>query len=329
MHDEIVHVAAGVIYDQARKRVLVSKRHENTHMGGLWEFPGGKLEDGEDARAALERELFEEIGLVIDRARPLIKIRHDYPEKSVLLDAWIIDEWHGPVHNKEKQIIEWIDITELNERAFPGADRAIITATQLPVFYQISPDPFSDIEAFLDRTETCLMAGMRLFQLRCRDTSTDDYPVLVRRLRKLFESYDATLLINASPAEAVALDAHGVHLTSDRLLQLQERPLGTDYLVAASCHDAKELEHAARMDIDFVVLAPVNRTPSHPGRKPIGWEQFRDLVEMARMPVYALGGLRVSDMETAVSAGAQGVAMISEIWDADDPAGLLCKCLSY
>ena len=328
MSGEIYHIAVGVIFNEEKNKVLIAKRHSDVHQGGLWEFPGGKLEDEEDGLTALKRELMEEIGLTVDEARPLIKIKHDYAEQSVLLDVWRVDKWHGNLHGMEGQPVEWVRINELSKRNFPAADRSIITAASLPGLYQISPDPFINTGLFFDKTETCLRAGIRLFQLRCRDTRRDGYTNLVQRLRVLFESYNATLLINASPADAVALDVNGVHLNSARLLQLDERPLSDDYWVAASCHNRMELEHAGRIGVDFIVLSPVNKTPSHPNRKPIGWEHFQQWVEMASIPVYALGGMQARDIDIAQAAGGHGIAMLGGIWSASDPFALIRECLS-
>lgn len=82
-----VHVAAAVIRDASGK-ILIARRADTQHQGGLWEFPGGKVEDGEAVQAALSRELQEELGIVVSAARPLIKVQHDYPDKQVLLDVW-------------------------------------------------------------------------------------------------------------------------------------------------------------------------------------------------------------------------------------------------
>ena len=82
-----LHVAAGVIRG-ADGHVLIAKRPLDKHQGGLWEFPGGKVEEGETAEAALARELAEELGIAVIAARPLIQVRHDYPDKQVLLDVW-------------------------------------------------------------------------------------------------------------------------------------------------------------------------------------------------------------------------------------------------
>ena len=82
-----VHVAAAVIRDSNGK-ILIARRADTQHQGGLWEFPGGKVEDDESVETALARELHEELGIVVNTARPMIKVRHDYPDKQVLLDVW-------------------------------------------------------------------------------------------------------------------------------------------------------------------------------------------------------------------------------------------------
>ncbi|MGH8214955.1 MAG: thiamine phosphate synthase, partial [Rhodanobacteraceae bacterium] len=100
----------------------------------------------------------------------------------------------------------------------------------------------------------------------------------------------------------------GVHLRAAQLRELRERPLPSTSWVGASCHDAEELELAARLGADFAILSPVRATVSHPGARPLGWDGFARLVADARLPAYALGGVEPADLERARAAGAQGVA---------------------
>ena len=103
---KLVHVAVGVIVDQ-HNNILIALRPEDSHQGGLWEFPGGKVEQGEAVETALSRELYEELGLESISCRPLIEIRHDYTDKSVLLDVWWVDQFSGEAEGKEGQPIKW------------------------------------------------------------------------------------------------------------------------------------------------------------------------------------------------------------------------------
>src|SRR6185312_8528944 len=102
----------------------------------------------------------------------------------------------------------------------------------------------------------------------------------------------------------------GVHLRAAQLRELRERPLPRDAWVGVSCHDAAELDLAAGLGADFATLSPVRATASHPHAAPLGWERFAQLVEDARLPVYALGGVGPGDLDHARAAGAQGVAGI-------------------
>nr|GEY60322.1 arginine biosynthesis bifunctional protein ArgJ, chloroplastic [Tanacetum cinerariifolium] len=100
--------------------------------GGLWEFPGGKVEAGESVDAALARELHEELGISVTSARPLIKISHDYPDKQVLLDVWEVSSFTGEPHGVEGQPLAWVSQRELAEYDFPAANRPIVAAARLP-----------------------------------------------------------------------------------------------------------------------------------------------------------------------------------------------------
>jgi 8-oxo-dGTP diphosphatase len=105
------------------------------------------------------------------------------------------------------------------------------------------------------------------------------------------------------------------------------RPLDIEQWVAASCHSAPELEHAARIGVDFAVLSPVAATVSHPGAQPLGWGRFRELVAAVPFPVYALGGMQLPDLATARAHGAQGIALMRGIWDAPEAERLVRECL--
>jgi 8-oxo-dGTP diphosphatase len=85
-------------------------------------------------------------------------------------------------------------------------------------------------------------------------------------------------------------------------------------MAAASCHDVRELARAMTLGLDFAVLGPVKPTTSHPHAVPMGWGRFAELARGASLPVYAIGGLRLADLEDAWRAGAHGVAMISGSW---------------
>src|SRR5690554_906464 len=114
-----VHVAVGVIVRQGR--VLIARRPDHVHQGGVLELPGGKVEGDETVQAALVREIAEETGLEIprDSLRPVIGIRHDYGDKRVFLDVWRTDQARGEAHGREGQPLEWMRPESLQDEDFP------------------------------------------------------------------------------------------------------------------------------------------------------------------------------------------------------------------
>ena len=311
----LIHVAAAVIVNRAGE-VLLARRPEHVHQGGLWEFPGGKLEPTEDTRSGLARELDEELGITPTAARPLIRIPHHYPDKSVLLDVWRVDAWRGAPHGREGQTVEWVPLAQLTERAFPAANLPIVTAARLPDRYLITPHPGTDKAAFLEELAASVHSGLRLVQLRARGLPYARLRELATSAAALCHRGSASLLVNGDARLAEESGADGVHLSSARLMACGERPLPAERWVAASCHDEGELDHACRLELDFVVLSPVKPTASHRRAQPLGWPALRRLTERATLPVYALGGMQPPDLPIAWEHGAQGIAAIRSLWSA-------------
>lgn len=122
-----IHVAVGVILNE-QKQILLALRAEHLHQGGLWEFPGGKVEAGESVELALYRELYEELGIRPTESRPLLTLQHDYSDKSVLLDVWWVDQFIGQPTGKEGQTIQWVAPSQFSRYAFPAANTEIVQA---------------------------------------------------------------------------------------------------------------------------------------------------------------------------------------------------------
>ena len=310
-----IHVAVAAI-SNSQGQVLISKRPAHVHQGGLWEFPGGKLEAGESVLAGLERELSEELGILPVRAQPLIRIHHEYPDKAVLLDVWRVEEISGEPFGREGQEVRWVTPEALSGYPLPAANRPVVTAMKLPSHYPITPEPGSDTPAFLAALDQTLARGYGLLQLRARQLPMAGYRRLVPEVLQRCRLTGTRLLLNADPGLVEELGAAGVHLGSERLMALSARPLDEHYLVAASCHNRAQLQHAVELGLDFVVVSPVQQTASHPDARPLGFSGLRALTEQATLPVYALGGMRREHLEPALQQGAQGIAAISGLWGA-------------
>lgn len=309
---KLIHVAAAVIRDR-RGHILIARRPDDKHQGGLWEFPGGKVEPGEPVADALARELHEELGIRVTSARPLILIPHHYPDKSVLLDVWEVDGFDGEAHGAEGQPVEWVTSEALDDYAFPAANAPILAAARLPKRMLITGQADSEAE-YAERLQSALDGGITQVMLRARQLPEEMFAELYRKLLPLCEQKGALLGVNTSVTQANALGAEHLHLTSARLEALTERPEFNGRWLSASCHSAEQIRQAEAKGVDFITLSPVKATSSHPGEPVLGWEAFAELVAEATVPVYALGGLGEADLAKARGQGAQGIAAISAWW---------------
>lgn len=312
--NNIVHVAVAVIKD-SHGQYLIAKRPQKSHQGGLWEFPGGKVESHETVLDALKRELFEEIGITLIQATPLIKIHHDYSDKSVLLDVWTIDKFTGKAFGKEGQETCWVNQINLSLYDFPEANIPIIKAIQLPDRYMITGQ-FNDENDLLVRIKLALKMGLKLIQFRAKGLSEEKYFKYAKKIHAVCRGENAKLLLNTSVElykKNNAIDfSDGIHLSSKELTRYSKISIGFDLIVSASIHNLCELKKVE--DFDFIVLSPVNETLSHPNSPLLGWDGFKQLTEKATCPVYALGGMTEKDITKAKENGAQGISSISTFW---------------
>ncbi len=310
---DLIHVAVGVIIN-SQNEVLISLRHKSAHQGGLWEFPGGKVEAGESVFDALKREISEELDIVVKKAEPFKLIQHQYADKSVCLDIWIVESFSGEPAGAEGQPIKWQPINQLNTSEFPAANRPIIHSLILPEKYMIT-GVFEGAADFLARLENSLKKAISLVQMRCKALSDSDFLLLAEQARLICEKYNAKLLLNTKPSIFNQTKADGLHLNSKQLYLLKKRPVNDVCLLSVSCHTPEDIKQAERLSADIILVSPVKKTSSHPGVKGIGWAGFAALVSGASVPAYALGGMGTLDIEDAKSNKAQGVAAISSFWN--------------
>jgi 8-oxo-dGTP diphosphatase len=315
VNNTFIHVAVAAVVNN-KGEVLVSQRKQGTHLGGYWEFPGGKLEPGESVADGLCRELKEELGIAPLSSRRLIRTRHHYAEKSVLLDVWKVDAYSGSPAGVEGQRIEWRAVNSLDPAVFPPADVPIINALLLPDHYLITGE-FASVADFEQRLSAALRDGIELVQLRLThewvQANPQSYALEIMELCTRLCGLNSVKLQFNVPDQFETLTSNGIHLNSQRLLKTKHRPAGD--IVSASCHGWQELEHAQSIGVDFAVLSPVQKTRSHPDAQPLGWEAFEQLVDDINIPVYALGGVTEGDIEQAWNSGGQGVAAIGAFWN--------------
>lgn len=309
-----LHVAVGVIENNLGQ-ILIAKRPESAHQGGLWEFPGGKVDPGENCPQALSRELNEELAIQVEKSEPLIQIRHDYSDKSVLLDVHKVTHFSGEPKGNEGQPVVWVSPESLSQYAFPAANQPIIQAVMLPRFCAIT-GAFRSLNDFTEKFSRLFSYQHKMVQLRIEKFSLKQHSEYLKVVKEVCGK-DIQLQVNASVDEFLKIDSDlklGLHLNSHRLMQLKSRPLNKNILMGASCHSLAELKQAEKIQADYVYLSPVRSTESHPDANVLGWEKLKEMIEQINIPVYALGGMSEADLIPAIQSGAQGIASISAWW---------------
>ncbi|MGB0204590.1 MAG: Nudix family hydrolase [Neptuniibacter sp.] len=310
MSKKFIHVAAAVIKNGGGQ-ILIAKRSADQHQGGLWEFPGGKIEPGEPVTVALARELEEELGIEVTHSSPLIKVPHHYADKSVLLDVYEVTQFNGEAWGREGQPVEWVNPGDLDKFQFPAANKPILNACLLPDSWFITPEHISEVDEFIKKIDQAQHLGAKGVMLRAHHLNDQQFKLVVSGVRVHCEAAGLAFVINRDCKLANQSQASGLHLSSSELKCLGYRNEFSGRWLSASCHSLEEIEMAVMKELDFVTLSPVSKTTSHPEADALGWEAFKGIVDQCPIPVYALGGISSADLSKAKDCGAQGIAAIS------------------
>jgi 8-oxo-dGTP diphosphatase len=305
----MVEVAVAVI-ERADGAFLLAQRPVGKVYAGWWEFPGGKVDEGEGAEAALARELHEELGMDVRRAFPWITRVFVYPHATVRLNFFRVVEWSGEPHPKEEQSIRWQRFDAPMAEPMLPANTPVLRSLELPLEYAITSAETLGAEQMLACLERRLASGLRMVQVR--DKTLAGRARFAQSVVALAHRHGAKVLLNGDEQAARNAGADGVHWSAARLAEAKERPQGL--LCAASCHTATELGRAAALECDFAVLGPVRETSTHPGAATLAWDGFARIACGASLPVFAIGGLQACDLDQGRTHGAHGLAMIRGSW---------------
>lgn len=322
---QVTEAAVGII-QRDNGMVLLGERPTGKPWEGYWEFPGGKVEPNETPAQALKRELLEELGIVVTRFHSWITRTYEYearydqagklitPAKAVKLHFFIVVEWQGDPVGLEDQLLSWQNPEKLTVGPMLPANSPILTALSLASTYAITNLKEMGEAQFFERLKIALENGLMMIQVREPHLSKQDLMLFAEHVIALAKPFEAKVFINTDLESAQQLNATGVHLSAQRLMQLKVKPEGL--LVGASCHNAAELAHAKMLALDYVMLSPVKSTLSHPDASPLGWDAFNQLIAGYALPVFALGGMLREDLDTARIYGAHGIAMQRDVWGA-------------
>lgn len=322
----ITHAAVGII-QRDDGWVLLGQRPVGKPWSGYWEFPGGKVEEDEAPAHALVRELDEELGITATHFYPWIVRTYNYPAKyntdgsldsaakTVKLHFFVVVQWHGEPKGLEQQQLSWQNPAQLDVGPMLPANAPILAALNLSKIYAITNLQELGEEVFFERLQHALKNGLKLIQVREKQLSAHDLNAFAIKLAQTASVYGAKVVINSDASLAKQIGVAGVHFTATQLMHLAAKPEGL--LCGAACHNYAELEKAAALGLDYVTLSPVNPTLSHPEAATLGWVKFSELLSDYPIPVYALGGMQMHDLDTARQHGAHGIALQRAAWSAN------------
>ncbi|MEO6065333.1 MAG: Nudix family hydrolase, partial [Lysobacterales bacterium] len=265
-----------------------------------------------DAPTALRRELEEELGVEVEPSRRVHCVRWPESHRTLVLDGWRVRVCAGRPRGLQGQALRWAAIEKLHELPMPPADAPLCSAIRLDQIMWITPELSSERElpAWLTGVDARLEAGVRLVQLRLPGVDAELLQLVAAALSERCRAVGARWLLNGNAEWASVLKADGLHLSSPILRRLAQRPAPRRLTVGASCHDAHELKHAARLGLDYATLSPLRETRTHADARPLGDAGFAALARHCPIPVFALGGVSTADLDHVRALGAFGLAGI-------------------
>ena len=322
---KITDVAVAV-FQKLNGEFLLASRPEGKPYAGYWEFPGGKIELGESVRDALCRELLEELNVVIDDCTPWFSFVMSYTHATVRLHCWRVSTWHDHdargMLGLEGQQFAWQRLDSMTVAPTLRGCAPIFRALSLPTHYVITNASEMGEFAYLEylrslsskntsntsaNGESAISTFPKLIQVREKAMQVGALEDFAREVVTIAKKHQSIVLINSDIELAERVGANGVHLNSSQLQSLTARP-AFDW-VGASAHTRDDIERAATLGCDFVVLGAVKETRSHPGQPPLGWQVFAQMLVATPVPVFAIGGMHPNHLVAAQQAGAHGVAM--------------------
>ena len=238
---------------------------------------------------------------------PWITRVYAYTHATVRLHFRRVSRWDGEPRPLEDQAIEWQRVEAPDVSPMLPANAPVLAALGLPAVMVISDAARMGIDDWIRALAARSLEEKLLVQVREKGMDRQKLQHLLSRALARAAPFGSRVVVNSDCGTLPQCD--GAHLTSAALMAAASRPEGA--LVGASCHDAKELDKAAQLGLDYAVVGPVRQTPSHPGATPIGWEKFAALGADRPMPIYAIGGLARADLPEARRHGAHGVALLS------------------
>lgn len=186
----------------------------------------------------------------------------------------------------------------------------------LPEVYMITHDDFDNVQTLKYKVESQLRRGVRLVQLRMKKTKAEPFEYYAKALVETCNKYSAKLVLNHRLRSLPDVDCFGIHITSHELMKTKNIPdeIRSKYKISSPIHNYHQLDRAIELNLDFAVLTPIQKSISHPDAMYIGWKNAECFPKKTDIPLYAAGGMGISDIEKAKNLGFVGIASLGALW---------------
>ena len=288
-------------------KLLYSKRVKSPYQK-YYEFPGGKVERNETPEIALYRECFEELGIKVSKFNSLGSLVHHYDHLKVKLYIFEILDYKGEIYTKENQELQYMDAFNSEEKFIDSTYR-ILNYLSLPRYCSITSKEADNHSK--ERISKIYLNN--ILRYRSNGINQSNYYIQAEKYSKICSDNKIHLVLDVTYYDSFKyLEFKGIHYKSGQLKDLKNKKLikpNNKLIYSASCHNISDINIANNHNFDFILLSPVLASKSNINT--LGWDSFKRLSLEANMPVFALGGMKKSDLDHCLSNNGYGVSGIT------------------
>ena len=306
---EKIRCSIGIIQSNKAEELYI-QRIKEPYLS-YFEFPGGKIKEGESPKSALIREFKEELSISVKKVNFVGKVFQNYPEFEIILYVFFINTFEGKIINsKRKFCYKHSNDLEKGFKAI-GSCMKVLKLSRLSPNIGISSYDRNPFDNSYKTQEAEIIKSYKMMRFRDLDQAS---PAQLELITRFIKSNSSHYIID-HPFEELFNGAYtGIHYKSKYLYTLKSIPENL-IVYSGSCHSLEEVEHANRLNLDYIIISPV-KLAKYKNQEILGWDGFKKLTSKARMPTYALGGMNPmsNDYDTVKKNGGFGIAGIKKFW---------------